>query len=81
MEAAVRKMLKMEPAFRARSWTWPNTVDATVGGASKVPQSSSKSMPKGTRKETRTFRKISQRLDISRSFDWYVRKADLRFTR
>ncbi|CAM9404315.1 unnamed protein product [Ectocarpus sp. 8 AP-2014] len=41
MEAAVRRILRKGPAFRARSWTWPGAVNATLGGASKVPPSSS----------------------------------------
>ncbi|CBN77522.1 ankyrin repeat-containing protein 10_01 [Ectocarpus siliculosus] len=80
MEAAVQQMLQKGPAFRVRSRAWPDTT-ATHGGASKVTQSSSNPVPKKTRTGARTFGKIGQRLDISRSFDWYVRKADLRFTR
>ncbi|CAM9236829.1 unnamed protein product [Ectocarpus sp. 6 AP-2014] len=80
MEAAVQLMLQKGPAFRVRSWVWPGTT-ATHGGASKVPQSSSNPVPKKTRTGARTFGEIGQRLDTSRSFDWYVRKADLRFTR
>lgn len=70
MEAAVLRMIQKGPAFRARSWTWPDTVGPTLGGTSKVPQLSSPPVSKKTLAGARTFRKLGGRLDISRSFDW-----------
>ncbi|CAM9269589.1 unnamed protein product [Ectocarpus sp. 12 AP-2014] len=69
VEAAVRALLLKGPAFRARSWAWPATMNATLGRPSRNAHPPSSTLVPKTPMGSQTFRQLDVKL-FSKSFDW-----------